>query len=137
MRKKGSVLVIVVIIVLITIFVGIGILIISTPTVKGLSQCLENENKYLEDENINLVQSFQKGITKKRTEREACFQLKQSTERLLSCYESVERESILPLSVPFTIVTLFKKSHGDMSPQSLIKLHNSECGQYPESKILE
>jgi len=130
MREKNSVLIIVVVIVLITIFVGIGILIISTPTVKGLSQCLDDGNK-------DLTQATQRGIVEKWNEREACFQFKQSTERLLSCYESVERKSLLPISVPFTIVTLFKKSHENMSPQGLIKLHNSECGQYPESKILE
>lgn len=110
------------------VLVVVGLYILLTPTVRGLSACMEENSR-------NMDVLFQRGLQEKWTNLQKCQEFKPETEKLIACYEEVENKSILPEQLAFTLGELIRGKEITVDKKGLIQLHNTNCSQYPETLI--
>ena len=108
----------------------VGLFLALTPTVKGLSACIEENSK-------NMNKLFQRGLQEKWTNQQKCEEFKPETERSIACYESVGNDSLLPEQLAFTLGGLIRGKEIKVNKEGLIQLHNSNCSQFPETLIID
>jgi len=112
-------------------FVGtilVVLFILLTPTVKGLSTCMVENNQSMD-------LASQRGIAEKWNNQQKCTEFKPITEELLACYERVRNKGILPEGLAFILGSLINSSVKNVDKESIIQLHNTNCSQYPETLI--
>ncbi len=114
--------------ILLVVLIVVGLFVILTPTVKGLSSCMEENSK-------NMDALFQRGLEEKWTNQQKCQEFKPETEKLITCYEEVGGRSILPEQLAFTLGGLIRGREIKVDKAGVIKLHNSNCSKYPETLI--
>lgn len=106
----------------------LGLFVILTPTVKGLSLCMEESS-------IAMDALFQRGIEEKWTNQQKCQEFKPETERLIACFDNVGRSSLLPVQIAFSLGGLLRGEKINVNKAGLIQLHNTNCSQFPDTLI--
>jgi len=114
--------------ILLLVVVVVGLFVTLTPTVKGLSVCMEENSR-------NMDAMFQRGLAEKWTNQQKCQEFKPETEKLISCYESVGNDSLLPEQLAFNLGGLIRGKEIKVDKEGMIQLHNSNCSQFPETLI--
>lgn len=125
---KKKILIMLVGLVVLLALVIIGVFVLLTPTVKGLSACMEESSK-------NMDALFQRGLEEKWTNQQKCQEFKPETEKLIACYERVGSNSLLPEQLAFTLGGILRGKELKVDKEGLIQLHNTNCSQYTETII--
>jgi hypothetical protein len=114
--------------ILIFVLFMLGLIVLLTPTINGLSACME-ENE------IDMDLLFQKGVAERWNNQQKCAEIKPISEQLITCYQRVGDKNILPEQLAFTLGGLINRSVRNVDSESIIKQHNLNCSQYPETLI--
>lgn len=113
----------------ILILLIIAFLVLTAPTVKSLSSCLDEYNLKM-DNNISIARQ-------ERWNKEmVCRNGKPAIVSLQSCYNSVSAQSILPLNIVFSVAKIIRPSSMGGNIKEAIKMHNSSCSDYPDAQVL-
>jgi len=73
--------------------------------------------------------------TEKWDKYKLCKEGKPLISDLLTCYESAEKGSILPISLIFNAAGLIKPSVKNVTREKFLELHNTSCKKFPDTLI--
>ena len=110
------------------VLIIVGLFVILTPTVKGLSVCMVENS-------IAMDALVQRGLEEKWTYQQKCQEFKPETEKLITCYKNIGRTSVLPAQFAFSLAGLLSGKKINVDTVGLIKLHNTNCSQFPDTLI--
>jgi hypothetical protein len=111
------------------VLLAVGFFIISEPTVKLLSECIETFNAKTEN---NISRAEQEGWDKETV----CRNGQPGAAELQACYSSVEAKNKLSLEAVFKITEIIRPGFVGGDADKAIELHNSSCSDYPETLVL-
>lgn len=117
------------------IFFGIVVLLVlsffvlSTPTVKSFSSCL---NEY----NLKMGNNIAIARQERWNKEKVCTAGKPTLEEFQLCYSLVGSKSLFPVDLVFQVTRMIKPGTIGGDVNEVIKIHNSSCIDYPEAQIL-
>jgi hypothetical protein len=107
----------------------LGFFILSTPTVKSLSSCLNEYNVKMKN---NIAITRQERWNKEKV----CIVGKPALEEFRSCYSLVGSKSIFPINIIFKVTRMIKPGTLGGDVNEVITIHNSSCVDYPAAQII-
>lgn len=128
--SRNKILFVILALIIFILILGVSLFILLTPTVNKLSLCIK-------DNIADLELLTQRGLGERWDNHTKCIEIKIVNEKLLSCYKKVDNESVLPSNLAFTFGGLFNTNIRNSNKISIIKLHNTNCSQYPDTLIEE
>lgn len=112
-------------VIIITVLLGL-IYFVFTPTVRKLSDCIEQGNQ-------QLMSNKQQAINEQWNKQQICIKGRDMILSVSSCYEIVGDSSMVPVSFIESIAKLIKPDFFSM--ENMIQTHNNGCADVPEAAI--
>lgn len=118
---------IIVVLLLTPVLLLVLLFVITTPSVKKLSVCLN-------DSNLAIEKNIQTATIERWNREKVCINGKTVTENLRSCYLKTENESSIPFGLIESLAKIVKPNV--LTLEKAINMHNAACSDYPNLLIV-